>query len=259
MKDLPKKYFYFAIAVSLVLIVTSTITWKNNKMRFGKVSEAIKVTNEISSLTKSIEDGIENKESILNAFANTGAIGLEESIHKITVVVNNQFAQLTSMTKNNPQVAEKISKLTVLINNETKFEKSVIEKRKQSGKQAVEKMIAKARNDGTFYSSAVVLTDLGSYYRKELNALSEQSQRHIDTGNNIFYGVAISGLLLLVLFSYYFLNDLSERKKTELLLQQNKEQLQTIVDNHYAPIFAKYLDGKYFLWNNSCEEIMNYR
>lgn len=96
------------------------------------------------------------------------------------------------------------------------------------------------------------IIETGKVFKREMKSSAPDSQKWFSTikfplrnSSGEIYGICC------------FTDDITERKKAEILIKESESQLRAIVDNSPALIFIKDIEGKYLMINSVYEKIFN--
>ncbi|MCX6290220.1 MAG: PAS domain S-box protein [Bacteroidetes bacterium] len=258
MNRILKKYFYFGIVASLILITASTMTWQKNKKRFEKINEAIQSASAMESEVRTIIHQVQNKKKWMDAYVQTGAGDLEIKIYHTESELKRKLEQLVTTGNEEPLILEQLKGILNQVTRESDSEKKIISERKRKGPPAAIRQTELFKNDGTYYSSEKKLAGLDSLNRATLTNLAFQFQQGIRSGSFLFYGIAVGGFLLLIIFTYFFIHDLSGRKKAEVLLLENNQHLKDFFDSSIDMIHSVDISGKFLYTNKAWQKTLGY-
>lgn len=103
-----------------------------------------------------------------------------------------------------------------------------------------------------------ILVVLGIFYLYYLRSNETVLADQIKTIDMIQYILLVTSIVLLVIVFFIIQNQLKARKQFESSLEENRQLLQSILDNSSNPVFIKKINGEYLFVNKQCHKVFGF-
>jgi PAS domain S-box-containing protein len=247
------------IAVLSILIILSSLAYFSHENSKGVIVSALDIerSQEIKFHVEKIIAVSTDLTSGARGYVLTGDENFLEPTNKSISILFGHLDKLKAALKDNKPQLKNIDELEKAIDENISFANHIIEIRKNKS----------ADEAFAFFSSAKgkELTDkinnIASLVMAEQNARlvaqKEENKKNIGSFNVAFslllLKIVITVLSVFLLLRYYF----KERAHAAVTLKENKELLQTVIDNAPSMVFVKDLKGRYILANEHYETLFD--
>jgi two-component system NarL family sensor kinase len=247
------------VALLSILIILCTLTYLShrNSKRVISTSEAVEQSQETKYHIAEVLSLCTDLETDARGFIITFDTGYLNPSAKATDEVFKHLAFIKSAAAGDAVKMKRYEALDSLVKQKVFITNRSIQVRRNDGLARAITFVSAGESkklmDDIRLITNEMLADENALLEKEMS----DNRRHIKNFNLTFdlllLKIAISILTVFFILRFYF----NARRKSEHLLNENKQLLQSIIDNTTSVIFIKDLNGKYLLINSRFENLFH--
>jgi PAS domain S-box-containing protein len=254
--------FFKKIAVgfglaSVILVLIGVVFYQNTRVSTNNRSIAKSTYQKINSLEKLLSN-IEDTENRQTAYILSGKETSLKPYQAVLANIAQEIATLKNLTTDQPNQQKQIATLESLITAKLNEQKLTIYLRQKKGLEAASQvlLINKSQN-------------LMDNIRKAINEMeSEEKERHQQllqavkiwnrkTTVTLAIAICLSFIILAVVY-YFIYREVTERKRTEETLNQERNFISAVLDTASALVIVLDSQGQIVRFNKACEQITGY-
>jgi|GEM_PF-3150727 len=247
------------VALLSILMILCTLTYLShrNSQRVISSAEAMERSQEIKYHIEQLLAEITDYESVARGYVITGDEKYLEPGSFTSENVSSHLNDLKDLVGNDTLQLSQVYLLNDLVEKKINTSKGIVSKRRSSSLNEVAKYIEASNSKALMDKIRNVTDNMLNEEDNKLKTERDENRTHIKNFNITFdlmlIKIAISVLTVFFVLRFYF----KARRKSEQLLKENKQLLQSIIDNTSSVIFIKDLAGKYLLINSRYEKLFN--
>jgi two-component system NarL family sensor kinase len=252
-----KKILFSLLSILIILSSLAYFSHRNSK-RVLTSAEEVEQAQEIKYHIEQLLAVSIDMENGARGFVITGNESYLEPTNKAITSIFEHIDHLKLVLAGNSSQQERINELEKIVDEKVTNSTRTIEIRRNKGINEalayVSKGEGKAYLDKIRGITGIMLQDED----KILKSRREENQSFIRNFNLTFdlllIKIAITILGIFFVLKYYF----KQRRKSDELLRENKELLETVIDNTSSVVFIKDISGRYMMINKQYEKLFHF-
>jgi two-component system, NarL family, sensor kinase len=242
-----------------ILIILCTLTYLShrNSQRVISSAEEVDRSQEIKYHIEQVLAVATDLETGARGYVITGDKQFLEPATKAIATIFVHLDHLKEKVGNDSIQLARIDQLSDLVNKKISVSTGIAEMRKTSGLNAAIQYMAASDSQELMDKIRSITDTMLKEEDARLKKEREENRAHINNFNLTFdlllVKIAISILTVFFILRFYF----KARRKSQHLLTESKQLLQSIIDNTSSVICIKDLSGRYLLTNTSFRQIFN--
>ncbi|MFN6514716.1 MAG: GAF domain-containing protein [Nostoc sp. CreGUA01] len=260
-KKVPKRFFKRIAAglvlASAILVGIGGISYQNTKVStqnrtiVKNINKKIKTLGKIISQTKDAETGqrsyiLTGKEIYLKAYQ----IALTN--------VEQEITKLNNLTTEQPNEKKQIAKLESLIAAKLNQLKQTINLRQNQGLQAALQELVTNDNQNLMNDIERVIYEIENQGKGRRQQLLQATKAWTRTTTVTIAIAILIGFFILAVIYYLIYREVCERKRTEEILNQERNFISAVLDTASALVVVTDPQGQIVRFNQACEQITGY-
>ncbi|MEH1943138.1 MAG: GAF domain-containing protein [Nostoc sp.] len=256
-----KQFFKKIVAgfglASAFLVLIGVVSYQNTKVSTNNrsiVKNTYKIINNLEELLSQIKDA----EIRQNGYILTGKQIYLKPYQTALANVDREIAKLKNLTADRPNQRKQIATLEFLITAKVTELKQTIDLRQNKGLEAALQVLLK--NDEQNLMGDIRKT-IHEIENDEKGQLQQQSQAKKVRSRNTIMTLAIAiclSFIVLAVVYYFIYREVSERKRTEETLNQERNFISAVLDTVGALVIVLDSQGQIVRFNQACEQITGY-
>ncbi len=242
--------FALASAILVLIGVVSDQNTRESTNNHGIVKKTYKKIYSLEKLLSHIKDA-ETRQSVY--ILNGKQIYLKP-YQAALANIDQEIAQLKSLTADQPDEQKQIARLEFLITAKLTELKQIIGLRQNQGLEAALQVLLRNNEQNLMGDIRKAINEIENELQQQSEAQKARSRYTILT-----LAIAISLSLIVLAVVYYFIyREVSERKRTQETLNQERNFISAVVDTASALVTVLDSQGQIVRFNQACEQITGY-
>ncbi|QMS91428.1 response regulator [Nostoc edaphicum CCNP1411] len=246
----------FALA-SAILVVVGAVSYQNTRVSTNNrsiVKNTYKKLNSLEELLSHIKDA----QTRQSGYILTGKQIYLKPYQAALANVDQEIAQLKSLTADQPDEQKQIATLESLITAKLTELKQTIDLRQNKGLEAALQVLLRNDEQNLIGDIRKTINEMENEERRKLQQQLQAKQARIrNTILTLAIAISLSFIILAVVY-YFIYREVIERKRTEETLNQERNFISAVVDTASALVTVLDSQGKIVRFNQACEQITGY-
>ncbi|MCC5620068.1 GAF domain-containing protein [Nostoc sp. CHAB 5715] len=256
-----RKQFFKKIAAgfglaSAILVLIGVVSYQNTRVSTNNRSIVKNIYQKINSLEK-LQYQIKDAETGQSSYIFTGKQIYLKPYQAALGNVEQEIANLKSLTANQPNQQKQIATLEFLITAKFTELKQTIDLRQNKGLEAALQVLVRNDRQNLMDDIRKAINEMEN---EERGRLQQQLQAKKATSRNTILTLAIAICLSFIVLAvlYFIYREVIERKRTEEALNQERNFISAVLDTASALVIVADSQGKIVRFNQACEQITGY-
>ncbi|MEH2134897.1 MAG: GAF domain-containing protein [Nostoc sp.] len=256
------KQFFKKIAAgfglaSAILILIGVVAYQNTRVSTNNqsvVKNSYKKINSLNELLSQIKDA----ETGQSSYILTGEKSYLKPYQSALENVNQEIAKLKNLTADQPKEGQQIATVESLITAKLRQQQQTIDLRQNKGLEAALQVLLRNNQENLMDDIGKMINEVKN---EERGRLQQQSQAKTARIRNTILTLAIAislSLMVLAVIYYLIYREVTERKKTEETLNQERNFISAILDTVGMLVIVLDSQGQIVRFNQACEQITGY-
>ncbi|MEH2002192.1 MAG: GAF domain-containing protein [Nostoc sp.] len=257
----PKQFFKKIVAgfglASAILVLIGVVSYQNTIASTNNRSIVKKTYQKIKSLDQLLSQ-IKDAETGQSSYILSGEKIYLKPYQSALTNVNQEIAKLKNLTAEQPKQRQEIATLESLITAKLTELKQTIDLRQNKGSDAALQVLLRNNQENLIDNIGKIINEMKN---EEMGRIQQQLQAaKARTRNTILtLGIAICLSFIVLAVVYYFIyREVSERKRTEEALNQERNFISAVLDTADALVVVLNSQGQFVRFNQACEQITGY-
>ncbi|MGJ5627892.1 GAF domain-containing protein [Nostoc sp. CALU 1950] len=246
----------FALA-SAILVVIGVVSYQNTRKSTNNrsiVKNTYKKLNSLEELLSHIKDA----QTRQSGYILTGKQIYLKPYQAALANVDQEIAQLKSLTADQPDEQKQIATLESLITAKLTELKQTIDLRQNKGLEAALQVLLRNDEQNLIGDIRKMINEMENEERGQLQQQLQAKQARIrNTFLTLAIAISLSFIILAVVY-YFIYREVIERKRTEETLNQERNFISAVLDTASALVTVLDSQGKIVRFNQACEQITGY-
>ena len=244
--------FTAMVVISIALFALTFFSYK----KFEQTANWISHTNKVMYFNEQIMTEALNIETASRGFAITGREYFLEPFFKAEKDLARHLENLKILTQDNERRKSDFARIEQQLAEKISLTEHIIALRKTKGLEAAASFIASGES---YIAMKAIRQSIAKLQKEEMELLAQREASHLKwlrMFNLAMFFSLLFMIVVLVTSAYNISNNFRSRKTAEKDLAENKQVLQSIVDNTTTIIFIKDETGKFLMVNKQFERLM---
>ncbi|MHC5853395.1 GAF domain-containing protein [Nostoc sp.] len=257
-----RKQFFKKIAAgfglaSAILVLIGVVSYQHTRGSTNNrsiVKNTYKKLNSVEELLTYIKDA----ETRQSAYILTGKQSYLKPYQAALANVDQEIAKLKNLTANQPNQRKQIATLEFLITAKLTELKQTIDLRQNKGLEAALQVLLRNDQQNLMDDIRKAINEIENEQRGWLQQQSQAKQaRNRNTIVTLAIAISLSFIVLAVVY-YFIYREVTERKRTEETLNQERNFISAVLDTVGALVIVLDSQGQIVRFNQACEQITGY-
>ncbi|MEH2434200.1 MAG: GAF domain-containing protein [Nostoc sp.] len=256
------KQFFKKIAAgfglaSAILVLIGVVSYQNTRVSTNNRSPIKNTYKKISSLEK-LQYQIKDAETGQSSYIFTGKQIYLKPYQAALANVDQEIANLKSLTADQPNQQKQIARLEFLITAKFTELKQTIDLRQNKGLEAALQVLVRNDQQNLMDDIRKAINEMEN---EERGRLQQQLQAKKATTSNTILILAIAiclSFIVLAVVYYFIYSEVIGRKRTEEALNQERNFISAVLDTASALVVVADSQGQIVRFNQACEQITGY-
>ncbi|MEH2270124.1 MAG: GAF domain-containing protein [Nostoc sp.] len=257
-----RKQFFKKIAAgfglaSAILVLIGVVSYQHTRESTNNrsiVKNTYKKLNSVEELLTYIKDA----ETRQSAYILTGKQSYLKPYQAALANVDQEIARLKTLTANQPNQRKQIATLEFLITAKLTELKQTIDLRQNKGLEAALQVLLRNDQQSLMDDIRKAINEIENEQRGWLQQQSQAKQaRSRNTVVTLAIAISLSFIVLAVVY-YFIYREVTERKRTEETLNQERNFISAVLDTVGALVIVLDSQGQIVRFNQACEQITGY-
>jgi len=229
------------VVISIALFALTYFSYK----KFEQTANWISHTNKVMYFNEQIMTEALNIETASRGFAITGREYFLEPFYKAEKDLARHLENLKILTQDNERRKSDFARIEQQLAEKISLTEHIIALRKTKGLEAAASFIASGES---YIAMKAIRQSIAKLQKEEMELLAQREASHLKwlrMFNLAMFFSLLFMIVVLVTSAYNISNNFRSRKTAEKDLAENKQVLQSIVDNTTTIIFIKDETGKF--------------
>ncbi|MEH1831562.1 MAG: GAF domain-containing protein [Nostoc sp.] len=256
-----KQFFKKIVAgfglASAILVLIGVVSDQNTRVSINNsilVKNTYKKINSLEELQSQIKDA----ETGQRSYILTGKQIYLKPYQAALANVDQEIANLKNLTADQPNQQKQIATLESLITAKLTELKLTIDLRQNKGLEAALQVLLKNHEQNLIDDIRKMINEMENEQRGRLQQQSQvKKARSRNTILTLAIAISLSFIVLAVVY-YFIYREVSERKRTEEALNQERNFISTVLDTVGALVIVVDTQGQIVRFNQACEQTTGY-
>ncbi|MEH1967698.1 GAF domain-containing protein [Nostoc sp.] len=257
-----RKQFFKKIAAgfglaSAILVLMGVVSYQNTNVSINNRSIVKNTYKKIDSLEELLSH-LKDAETRQSAYILTGKQIYLKPYQAALANVDQEIAQLKSLTTDKPNQREQIATLESLITAKLTELRQTINLRQNKGLEAALQVLVRNDEQNLMDDIRKAINEIEN---EERGRLQQQSQAKKGTSRNTILKLAIAiclSFIVLAVVYYFIYREAIKQKRTEETLNQERNFTSAVLDTAGALVIVLDSQGQIVRFNQACEQITGY-
>jgi PAS domain S-box-containing protein len=241
----------------VILVLIGVISYQNTTVSSNNrsvIKNAYKKLNSLEKLLSQIKDAETRQRSYIITGKQTYIKPYQASLAN----VNQEIAKLKNLTRDQPNQQKQIATLEFLIAAKLAELNQTIDLRQKKGSEAALQVLLTNKSQNLMDDIRKAIDEIENEERAQRQQLSQTAQTWTrKTTVTIAIAICLSFIVLAVVY-YFIYREVTERKRTEETLNQERNFISAVVDTASALVIVLDSQGQIVRFNQACEQITGY-
>ncbi|MEH1920643.1 GAF domain-containing protein [Nostoc sp.] len=257
-----RKQFFKKIAAGLALasamvVMIGVVSYQNTRVSTNNRSLIKKTYTKINSLEKLLSQ-IKDAETGQSSYIFTGQQIYLKPYQTALANVDREIANLKDLTADQPNQQKQIATLEFLITAKLAELKQTINLRQNKGLETALLVLQKNNQQNLMDDIRKAINEMVDEQRGQLQQQLQTAKARIrNTILILAIAICLSFIVLVVVY-YFIYREVTERKKTEETLNQERNFISTVLDTVGMLVIVLDTQGQIVRFNQACEQITGY-
>ncbi|MHC5858582.1 GAF domain-containing protein [Nostoc sp.] len=246
----------FALASAMVVLI-GVVSYQNTRVSTNNRSTIKKTYKKINSLEKLLSQ-IKDAETGQSNYIFTGEQIYLKPYQTALANVDREIANLKDLTADQPNQQKQIATLEFIITAKLAELKQTINLRQSKGLETALLVLQKNNQQNLMDDIHKAIDEMENEQRGQLEQQLQTAKARIrNTILILAIAICLSFIVLVVVY-YFIYREVTERKKTEETLNQERNFISTVLDTVGMLVVVLDTQGKIVRFNQACEQITGY-
>ncbi|MBG1262061.1 GAF domain-containing protein [Nostoc commune] len=255
-----KQFFKKIVAgfglASVILVVIGIVSYENIRVSTNSRSIVKNTYKKIKSLDEVLSQ-IKDAETGQSSYILSGEKIYLKPYQSAVANVNQEIANLKSLTADKPNQQKQIATLESLITAKFTELKQTIDLRENKGLDAALQVLVRNDKENLMDDIRKVINEMENQEREWLHQQSHAANSDRKTILTLAIAICLSFIVLAVVY-YFIYREVIERKKIEETLNQEHNFISAVLDTVGALVIVFDSQGQIVRFNQACEQITGY-
>jgi two-component system NarL family sensor kinase len=251
-----RKILISVLSILIILCSLAYLSHRNSNRMLGS-AEQVDRAQEIKYHIEQLIAVSADLETGARGYVITGDENYLEPSNKSIASIFEHIEQLKKVSTGNPVQLNRIADLEKLVDRKVSNATRTIEIRRNKGLNEAIAFVSSGENKSLMDQIRAITGKMMEDEDVQLKKHRDENQSFIRNFNLTFdlllIKIAITILAIFFVLKYYF----KERRKSDELLRENKELLETVIDNTSSVISIKDVTGRYLMINRQYERLFH--